>query len=583
MSPHWGSTPPNSGGAGERRGQTETLGYVLVFALMITGALAVVTLGATAINDTEEQLSDDRAEKALTQFDSKAGLVALEEADSQRVDFATDANEQFEVNEEDGWMRVTMENVSEDTIAEVMNITLGSVNYRNQDTVFAYQGGGVWQATENGGQMVSPPEFHYRNGTLTLPAISISGDAYLGSTAEISQGGVNQTFPNATRGEEWINPLSNHQVNVTVQSEYYRGWGQYFEERTDGEAVYHHDDNMVTLELVVEANYPPVEGGLVTGTAETLILKNNAEVDSYNSTEGPYGSSGSTEPAQSDSRIIAANDVSIENNAILHGNLEAGGEVDIDNNGEIRYGNVSHEDGFVNDGTWLTGPEHWANDNASVLTPDPVDRLIDDLLVLREDPDNNNNDDATNITSDQLQNCDPQCTLDAGQYYLDSLHLLSDENLRLNTTGGNVEVVIDGDVTLENDQEIEITGDNRANLYVDGDTTFTNGASVTVPGDNSTQFWLFMRPETVTALQNNVIYQGVVFGPGNSRQGTHVTLAQNAEVYGGVVGDVDFQANNVWIHFDEALGKIDPVEYETSTVRITYLHVTENQINVTSG
>jgi len=25
------------------------------------------------------------------------------------------------------------------------------------------------------------------------------------------------------------------------------------------------------------------------------------------------------------------------------------------------------------------------------------------------------------------------------------------------------------------------------------------------------------------------------------------------------------------------------VEYETSTVRITYLHVTENQINVTSG
>jgi len=550
---------------------------------MLLGALVVVGLGATAINDTEDRLSDDRAEKTLTQFDSKAGLVALEDADSQHVSFATDGGEQFTVND-GGWMRVTVINRTDDSETTVMNISLGSVAYDRGDTQIAYQGGGVWKATETGGQMLSPPEFHYRNGTLTLPAVTVTGDEALGDGATIEQGGVDQKFPDPTQGEEWINPLRRHQVNVTVSSEYYVGWGQYFEERTDGEAVYNDDKGQATLELVVEADHPPVEGGLVTGTAETLIIKNNAEIDSYNSTEGPYGSSGSTEPAASDSKVIAASDVSIENNAILHGNIEAGGDIYVANNGEIRFGNVSYEDDFTLDGTWQTDPHHWENDNASVRVPDPVDRLIDDLLVVYADNGTNDNDNTSTISSgDTLQNCDPKCTLTAGQYYLDDLTLGNNENLELDTSGGRIEIAVEGNVDVDNDQEIDVVGDGRANLYVDGNTTFSNGASVSVPDDNATQFWLYMRPESNTTLKNNVVFQGVVFGPGGLVPGTEIALKQNAEVYGGVVGDVDFQANNVWIHFDESIGTVDPVEHETTAVRITFLHVSENRITVESG
>jgi hypothetical protein len=475
-------------------------------------------------------------------------------------------------------------NRTDDSETTVMNVSLGSVAYDRGDTRIAYQGGGVWKATETGGQMLSPPEFHYRNGTLTLPTVTVTGDADLGDGATIKQGGVTRKFPDPTQGEEWINPLRRHQVNVTVSSEYYVGWGQYFEERTDGEAVYDDDDEQVTLELVVEADHPPVKGGLVTGTAETLTIKNNAEIDSYNSTEGAYGSSGSTEPAASDSKIIAASDVSIENNAILHGNIEAGGDITVDNNGEIRDGNVSYEDDFILDGTWQTDPHHWENDNASVRVPDPVDRLIDDLLTVYADDGTNDNDNASAITTgDTLQNCDPECTLTAGQYYLDDLTLGSSENLELDTSGGRIEIAVDGDVDVDNDQEIDVVGDNRANVYVDGNATFSNGASVSVPDDNATQFWLYMRPESSTTLRNGVEFKGVVFGPGGLLPGTEITLDQNAEVYGGVVGDVDFQANNVWIHFDESIGTVDPVEHETTAVQITFLHVTENRITVEDG
>jgi hypothetical protein len=96
---------------------------ILIFGLVLTGAV-VVTLGSTAIDDTQDQVSEDRAEKAMTRFDSKAALVALGNSDTQEVDFGTDRQSNYGVN----------------------------------DDTIAYQGGGVWKRIEaNESRMVSPP------------------------------------------------------------------------------------------------------------------------------------------------------------------------------------------------------------------------------------------------------------------------------------------------------------------------------------------------------------------------------------------------------------------------------------------
>ncbi|MEF8979193.1 MAG: hypothetical protein V5A39_10015, partial [Haloarculaceae archaeon] len=86
------------------RGQSELIGVILVFGLMIVGAVVVVALGASAVGDSQDRLSEQRAEKAMTQFDSKAALVALGSSDVQQVSFGTDRASNFEVQDGEGWM-----------------------------------------------------------------------------------------------------------------------------------------------------------------------------------------------------------------------------------------------------------------------------------------------------------------------------------------------------------------------------------------------------------------------------------------------------------------------------------------------
>ena len=279
------------GRAARDRGQSETLGAVLVIAILISGATLVVAIGVVGISDTEDQLADSRAEKGMTQFSSKAGLVALQESDSQQVDFATDQNEQFRVDNTTGRMIISWENQTTGYNETVMDIDLGAFIYDGQDTELAYQGGGVFRASSGGGVMISPPEFHFRDGTLTLPAVNVTGDAGIGGRATVTRSNVVRKFP--TGIDNSTNPLDNHVVTVTVQSEYYRGWGEYFEERTDGEVKYDPANETATLLMVT-----PIEMTEITAASSSLSASGEFEVrgdtvgdqftDSYNSSIGTY-------------------------------------------------------------------------------------------------------------------------------------------------------------------------------------------------------------------------------------------------------------------------------------------------------
>ncbi|MEF8899807.1 MAG: hypothetical protein V5A25_01090, partial [Halovenus sp.] len=214
----------------DSRGQSETLGFILIFSVVILGAIAVVALGAVALNDTEDGLSNDRAEKTMTQFASQGALVALEGSDTQRINFPRSNRDRYAIDANEGWMEITNSNAS--STAVVANVTLGTVTYEGSDgTRIAYQGGGVWRTSDrgDGSTMVSPPEFHYRAATLTLPVVNITGGNFLDSGAVISHETTEGIYPD--RGKGFINPLQNGSVNVTVGSKYYRAWGQYFEER----------------------------------------------------------------------------------------------------------------------------------------------------------------------------------------------------------------------------------------------------------------------------------------------------------------------------------------------------------------
>ncbi|MFB6074618.1 MAG: hypothetical protein ABEJ89_06370 [Haloarculaceae archaeon] len=560
---------------GWSRGQATVLGVALLFGIMITGTTLVLVMGSGAISTTQGHLDTQRAETAMTNFDSQTARVALGDARVQQVDLPTDGSSQYHVRPDWGWMNVSYTNTSTGDVTTIFNESMGAVVYEAGQTTVAYQGGGVWQARDNGSAMVSPPEFHYRNATLTLPLVTVSGDSSVGERVSIGANGTVNHYPNASA--DLRNPLRNGRVEVTVHSRYYLAWGRFFEQRTDGRVAYDHARDRVTIELVVPPDRRTVQGGLVTAPSGTLEIHNHATVDSYNSSTGPYPGY----PARSDTWVISDSDVTVNNHATLHGNLEASGEVSVDNHGTIT-GNVRYEtlDNRGNIGGWT-------ENNASVRSPSSVEPTITERVNTLGDASNNDNaaedtiDAGTNTLDCGAAGAD--CTITAGSYYLDSM--APDDHLTLDTSGGDIQIAVDGPVDVEH--TISVVGTGRVNIYATGDVDFRAHPAVEVTGDDATRFWLYMVPDSTAEFYNlgsdtpaNVT--GVIYGPGpGGSPGATIELGNHAHIFGALVGDVTFVSNYYGIHYDEALRNVDTVTRTTDVPAITYLHVSTNDINVT--
>jgi len=236
---------------GERRAQSDVIGLVLLIAVVVAGTIAIVGIGSSVLSDARTDAQIDSAEHAMTKFDATAALIALGKSDSQRAKVNVEGiGESLDVRPDEGWMEVKIvNNTSEKT---VMNRTLGAIVYENDGVDIAYQGGGVWKQQSNSSTMISPPEFHYRGTTLTLPLITIAdGDVSNGDLVVRNVDQRDRRYPNTSVDPTFLNPLEDGQVNVTVHSEYYEAWGRFFEQRTSGEVAYNHSAQTVTIELVI--------------------------------------------------------------------------------------------------------------------------------------------------------------------------------------------------------------------------------------------------------------------------------------------------------------------------------------------
>lgn len=240
--------------AGGRRAQSEVLAVVLLLGLTVVGTGAVVVFGADAVRDTTQSTDVGRAEHAMTQLDSKTSLVAHGSSEVQRVDVAGNGQGSVRVDENAGWMRVRIINESTGNVEmQVMNETMGAIVYERGGTTLAYQGGGVWRGDPSGSTLVSPPAFHYRGQTLTLPLILVGGTASSTNAITMAQQAPPAgRYPNETAGLR--NPLLSGKVNVTVGSNHYRAWGRFFEDRTQGSVAYDHANESVTIQLVTPFN-----------------------------------------------------------------------------------------------------------------------------------------------------------------------------------------------------------------------------------------------------------------------------------------------------------------------------------------
>ena len=253
------------------RAVSSTIGLVLLLTLTVVGAGVVVGLGATALDDVQRQTSVDRAEHAMTLLDARTAVVGLGEGSTQTVRLGRTTTGDYVADSDTGWLRIEHTNYTAGRTETIYNASLGSVSYRTDDTTVAYQGGGVWRQQGGGTAMVSPPAFHYRGTTLTLPVLRVRSDDAAGgeTTATVRRDGeLTRIYPTQAADDtdgtgapydvdnvdgstrRYDNPVRNGSVSVTVHSEYYRGWADYFRTRTTGNVSA--DDANRTATVVLE-------------------------------------------------------------------------------------------------------------------------------------------------------------------------------------------------------------------------------------------------------------------------------------------------------------------------------------------
>ena len=606
----------------QQRAQSGPLALLLVFAVIVAATTIVVALGAGALTGSQERLGAERAEKTLTQLDSQAALVALGDSNVQTVDIAAAGTGQYVVDDTAGQMTLSYENQTDGTTTTIFSQDLGRISYETSDgSTIAYQGGGVWRSDGDGGSvMVSPPEFHYREATLTLPLVLINSDGTLDNRAVISDRNSTQRFPNESIDGNFTNPLDNARVEVTVTSEYYRAWGEYFETRTDGEVAYDDASNQVTLDLVT-----PLENTRVTSATASLSASGEFEIrgsstqlcssnrrnytDSYNSSDTPDGYCDQVPGSNGD--IVYGGDVDIDGGSggnDIRGDVVSGNTVFVTNSmggGQpYVYGNISYSDRCDPSETdcenRITDPNGDASQISGVEEAPAINNIVrtqvDEIEV-----DNDNGATSGNISSRTLQytNQNPTDTVElhAGTYYLSDIDVAAGDTVVLNTTEGDITIAVEENVTLADDAEIEVVGDNSTDMYVQGagdndrQLNMGRGSGIVNDGDDAPQFQL-LGPDNFTAYLGDgggdfATFTGVIYAPPGSTAAADagsVTL-NNGVIFGGILTGTTRIDNggSGSIHYDEALQEAQVLERSDSVVRVTYIHASTNNVTVAGG
>ncbi|WP_159076935.1 DUF7289 family protein [Halococcoides cellulosivorans] len=328
-----------------RRALSPVMGTVMIFAFVLVAVMVVAGLGTNAMELSRDEAETQQVRLSLQELADRSASVAGDPGRSAQVALSAEGRT---VDPEAGTVRVDVRSSSGNSQTER---TLGAVRYDRDGAIVAYQGGGVWQS-ETGSDsvsVVSAPPVEYRNRTaptLTIPILRIAGDSGVGDSLTVASSGSATSLIPAS-----MVPLPpDSSVNITVESEFYRGWGQVFEDQLPSASVsYDHTANAVTIRLLGPESAPAatnaarVDGAVVSTTGGHF--SNNATVNSYNPagvSGGPLGTvrvsdaMNSTQWTRINGPLHVDNDLRSDLHFSVAGETRVAGDANFTNNNSYR-------------------------------------------------------------------------------------------------------------------------------------------------------------------------------------------------------------------------------------------------------
>ena len=592
---------------GGTRAQSEVIGAVLLLGLSMIVIGSTVAIGSVALSDSQATAELGQAETAMTQVDSKASLVAHGQSDRQHVSLGTAETSDLRVDENAGWMEISVETVEG---SETRTVDLGALVYEHRGETIAYHGGGVWRDDGTRARMVSPPEFHYRDAagteTLTLPLVSIAaGDGGVHDGVVIESDGLEpeRLFPN----ENVSNPLVGGEVTITVGSDYAEAWAAYFESRTRATVVDVTEDT-VEVTLRTELEHPTLDAAISsTGQARVDFGGiHTLEADSFDSSDGVYdpdtageeavvqsndeihltsSGGGNTEaitingdliaedfqipPGQSDTLTVtgemieadAFEDLDPVSGAIRQ-RIDAVRDREIDESGAIIDGGLSVGSGETNtidEDTYVDGDVEVIDGTLEI--EDGVTLHVDGDVIV---------DGAGAVTVDDLDG-----TVDV---LVDGDLMMSDDATMEVAGGEDTDLLVDGSIALSDDSTVWSATGTRLQIYNTGGITIGDRASMMAEDDVTGNLWVYSSADSITFDGDEddpvgIEFAGVFYAPESA-----VELRDDMTIKGSFTfGEFTFDDADLRFHYDEALASEQPFEGEEVPV-VSYLHVSEHRI-----
>ncbi|MFC7059535.1 DUF7305 domain-containing protein [Halovenus salina] len=155
----------------------------------------------------------------------------------------------------------------------------------------------------------------------------------------------------------------------------------------------------------------------------------------------------------------------------------------------------------------------------------------------------------------------------AGTYYADTVSGITD----VNTTDGEVVLGVE-DLTIDN--EITVEGNHDFTVFVNNSVDI-NAALTTADTHNATITTIYGADGFGATVSDEFV--GSIYAPDLTS-----TITVDSDLYGAAIaGQVTVQnGKDGRVHFDTALEAKQTVPEDASIVSITYLHITENGIEI---
>ncbi len=266
---------------------SEVLGYAILLGLTITGIAMITLIGVSTIYKLQDMTTVRDAEQAFTLSDTKAGGTLLGDAPMRTGNINLGGG--TVIVEPNGTGRESYMFIKSANSTFNITVPMGKVKYSYGERIVAYEGGGIWSKYPSGSIMISPPEFHFDGRTLTLPVLTVNGNASMAGKGTASvvfrKNSTIVLFPNTSMDENRTNPLNfsvSGTVYINITSDFYDAWADYARALLYTGVTKDHENSTTSIELKV---VPSTLGGN-TGISPSFTLRgiptdNNTPMDNF--------------------------------------------------------------------------------------------------------------------------------------------------------------------------------------------------------------------------------------------------------------------------------------------------------------